>query len=293
MFQVLNKPFPNTRFTLQTIMSSFVIGCFVALFLSVFQPFGISEWQTHNKFLKLIGFGLVSFTAQLVAEFIIKNLLPVKLREDNWKVWHEIASIVFVLLLIAIGNLLYGNKIHIMPISVKGFAFALLTTILIGVFPVAIHVITKYNKLLHKNTHIAEEVNVVIHPEVVFQKEEPKKIETSLIKLIAENEKDIFETSPDNIIYIESADNYSVIHFKQNNQLKKQILRSSLKRIESQNLFKFIARCHRAYIVNLQWVDKIEGNAAGYLLHLKDSEITVPVSRNYGPEIISKLKEQK
>ena len=74
--------------------------------------------------------------------------------------------------------------------------------------------------------------------------------------------------------------------------MKKQILRSSLKRIEIQNPYNYIVRSHRAYIVNLKWIHKIEGNAAGYKLHLKDTEITVPVSRNYGPEVIKKLKQQ-
>jgi DNA-binding LytR/AlgR family response regulator len=48
-------------------------------------------------------------------------------------------------------------------------------------------------------------------------------------------------------------------------------------------------RCHRAYIVNLDKVQHVEGNAQGYRLRFPDVEEPVPVSRNLNSEFSDKL----
>jgi DNA-binding LytR/AlgR family response regulator len=68
------------------------------------------------------------------------------------------------------------------------------------------------------------------------------------------------------------------------------MIRSSLKRMEAQVQVPHIKRCHRAFMVNLSKVTKVEGNAAGYSLSFSESDTQVPVSRNYGPEVMAYFK---
>jgi len=58
--------------------------------------------------------------------------------------------------------------------------------------------------------------------------------ETKSLKLIAENGKDMLELSEDSLLFIESADNYSTIFYEKDGNLQKELLRSSLTRIEAQ-----------------------------------------------------------
>ena len=43
----------------------------------------------------------------------------------------------------------------------------------------------------------------------------------------------------------------------------------------------FIVRCHRAFLVNLHQVVKVDGNSQGYRLRLEGCTEEVPVSRGY------------
>ncbi|HMT30713.1 MAG TPA: LytTR family transcriptional regulator DNA-binding domain-containing protein, partial [Bacteroidia bacterium] len=49
--------------------------------------------------------------------------------------------------------------------------------------------------------------------------------------------------------------------------------------IEDMNTSAFIIRTHRAYLVNLRKVKKVEGNSQGYRLVFENVDETVPVAR--------------
>ena len=122
---------------------------------------------------------------------------------------------------------------------------------------------------------------------------EQKDAEETLV-LIAENEKDRLELKSEELLYIESADNYSTIVFTKNNKITIHLLRGSLKRIESQITFPFILRCHRSYIVNLKQINHIKGNAQGYRIEFKaELRDTIPVSRNYSKALFERLESLK
>ena len=315
MLRFLNKPFPRSEIDKRSFITNFFVGCFVALFLIIFEPFDIARWQTHQKELKLIGFGIVSFIMPILVSIIIARIIHKKTIEDRWTIGKEIVVILIILVCIAFGNMLYGRLLYIMPFTWKGFFFAFASVVLIGIFPVTLHVLIKHNKLLKINLEKALNVNEYLHSSEIkhlsyVPEEGPlpnmpdniaddiKIIEDDInpvqkITFIAENEKDKIELVPEQLLYIESADNYSNIVFIENERIKKQLMRSSLKRIESQVKFDFIVRCHRTFIVNLKNVKNVEGNAAGYKLSFEIESYFVPVSRNYGNSILEKLKALK
>jgi DNA-binding LytR/AlgR family response regulator len=43
--------------------------------------------------------------------------------------------------------------------------------------------------------------------------------------------------------------------------------------------FDFLFRSHRAYIVNLNYIQESSGNAQGYQLKMRNTEVVLPVSR--------------
>jgi hypothetical protein len=315
----LNKPFPRLELDKRSVRNNFLVGCFVALFLIVFEPFGISQWHDNKKIIKLAGFGLISFIIPTLVSIIIAHIVHKKPIEDNWTIAKEITTILIILVCIAFGNLFYGRMLYIMPVTPKGFLFAFASVLLIGIFPVSLHVFRKHNKFLKINLANALAVNDYIHtsehkneikqsshvpledpiPNMPDNLIGPEKVTDTEIKqadsitFIAENEKDKVALLAQQLLYIEAADNYSNIVFIENEKIKKQLIRSSLKRIESQVKFDFIVRCHRTFIVNLKNVKNVEGNAAGYRLSFDLENCFVPVSRNYGTTILDKLKVLK
>ena len=47
----------------------------------------------------------------------------------------------------------------------------------------------------------------------------------------------------------------------------------------------FIVRCHRAFLVNLHQVAKVDGNSQGYRLRLEGCAEEVPVSKGYAKSV--------
>lgn len=287
MFKIFQQPLQREPFSLKTVISSFFVGCFIALFLMVFQPFEINLWQTEYKIIKLLGYGLVTFITPIIVSLFISVLLSTKWLEEKWNVGYEIISTIFMILCIALGNILYSQFLGISKFTFMNYLNAIVITFSIGIFPIIFSVIFKYQTLLRKNNQNALQVNQSIK-EII--PEYTSTAETQ-ITFIAENNKDQLSIHPSNLIYIESIDNYSQITYTENGAIKKQILRGSLKRFESQIENPFIVRCHRSYIVNLHKVTKIDGNAAGYKLTLDQLDVKIPISRNYSNAVLELIKK--
>ncbi len=104
----------------------------------------------------------------------------------------------------------------------------------------------------------------------------------SLIKITDNYSKSIIDFELEQLYYIASADNYIEVFWSENSEpLNRIMIRNTLKAIEEkyQDL-PSLFRCHKGYIVNCQNVIKVEGNAKGYFLSLKDVPDKIPVSRN-------------
>lgn len=290
MFKILQQPYPfgeksNARLLIQSIGE----GTFIALFLIFFQPFGVSDWQDPNKNWYLTGYGLITTLCGFVLRFIIFKSFPKYHNETTWNVGKEILSIMMLILMIAAGNVVFSNFAFDLKNGLVSFLGMLLAVMIIGVFPATFGVMLNYIIQLKKYN---QPIVIQHHtPEVVeLQQISENKIQNAVpVKLIAENEKDSIELTTESLYFIESSDNYSTVFYEKSGKLHKELLRSSLTRLESQISSKNIVRCHRSFIVNLDKVEKVTGNAQGYKLHLKAPELLVPVARKYS-EIVERLK---
>lgn len=270
-------PFDSKQLTpLRKITRSCAEGFFIALFLIVFEPFGISNWNDPNKVFYLVGFGLITTLSLLFLRTIITPAFPSFFNEKKWTVGREIASTSLLLLIITTGNVVYLSFILNDSFSIQNFLWNLTSVVLIGIFPIAFGVVTNYIYQLKKYQK----------PIAVKHHEETKTPKS--LRLIAENEKDSFEIIQSDLLFIESADNYAVINYVEDGQIKKELLRSSLTRLEKQLESDDIVRCHRSFIVNLNKVENVTGNAQGYKFHLQTPEVIVPVARKYS-ELVERI----
>jgi hypothetical protein len=241
----------------------------------------------------LAGYGLITALCGIILRFAVFKTFPKYHSEATWNVGKEVLSIMMLILMIAAGNIVYSNLIFNFENGIISFLWMLLAVVIIGIFPATFGVMLNYIIQLKKFNQ-----QIVVHhhhhqhtPEITLAEQvSENKIQNSvLFKLIAENEKDSIELAVDSLYFIESSDNYSTIYFENQGKLQKELLRSSLTRLESQISSENIVRCHRSFIVNLDKVEKVTGNAQGYKLHLKSPELLVPVARKYS-EIIERLK---
>ncbi len=282
MLKILSQPYPYPQQTpLRRLLQCLLEGVFIAGFLIVFQPFGTTEWQNPNKNLFLCGYGLITMLAGLIVRMVLPYFFKTYFVEADWTIGREILTLLLLLALITTGNVLFSNFTFGLSFTFLGFGSMFFLVLLLGFFPISFGILINYIYKLKKYSE-----PVVIAPPSVQEATQPVN---QPIKLIAENEKDTFEVNAEDLFFIESSDNYSTIHFLKNNTLQKELLRSSLSRLETQIASPKIVRCHRSYIVNMDKVARVSGNAQGYKFHLQPAELTVPVARKYSG-LVEKLR---
>jgi hypothetical protein len=279
---ILTQPYPCREVNWKSIWGCLLSGIFVFVFLIVFQPFGISYWHEADKLWKIAGYGVVTFVVLSFNFFAIKKNLTTVFDEDKWQVWKEIVWNLVILFNITLGNFLYNQLIFTGNQGIKtDFLLMFFVTLAVGIFPVSVFTFVNYTLLLRKYSQpIAIKETIAELPTI------PDKL-----WLTAENGKDKLGFAASDLLFIESSDNYATVYFLDEEKIKKELIRSSLSRLETQIKDSFIARCHRSYIVNLGKVSAVSGNAQGYKLYFPGTEQRIPVARKYASEIIGHLKK--
>lgn len=219
--------------------------------------------------------------------------------EENWTVGKNLCMWLFTLLVISTGNMLMANYIYRSSISWQAFAHFLYYTLGVGFFVYAIFNVINYNRLVKRNKADAVIMNAEIANDSVSKSKTdvavnepitpPIQADNAVI-ITSENGREAVKFLIDELLYIESADNYSKIISIKGSKLQTSIIRSSLKRVEEQVKHPQLYRCHRGYIVNIKKVISVSGNSQGYRLHLNAVNETIPVSRNSGKEFLQMLK---
>ena len=296
MFRLLNQPYPSDDSPGRELWKATVIGLFVALFLLTFQPFGLNLWETSHKTLKIAGFGLVTFLITAINFIIWQRLFPQLFTESRWTVGREILFIIAHLLTVSIGNRFYlewllGNG----ETDVTSWGSMILITFLVGMFPVIGLVMLNYIRQLKKYSRAAADLPVPTHdspgiPEQNAAVTQTPELAEEVITLVADNEKDTLTLLADELLFIESSDNYCTIVYRKNGRLTKPLVRSSLSRLEKKIARPHIVRCHRSYVVNLNQIERVTGNAQGYKLHLLEGQFQIPVARQYNETLVAELK---
>lgn len=95
---------------------------------------------------------------------------------------------------------------------------------------------------------------------------------------------------PDTLYYIESADNYVLIHYTNAGKMQHFLLRNSMKSVEAMFRDKNLIRCHRSYIVNYSLVKVLKRAETGLVLDFDKEKVpNIPVSKTYSQKVMERL----
>jgi DNA-binding LytR/AlgR family response regulator len=291
----LKQPYPINLHWGSLIKGGSLGGVFVTFFLVVFKPFSSYEGLSQVQIFWIsLQFGLVTVAWTLVWSIFIKAL-PNIFTEEGWTVWREIVFHVFFIMGIGTFNMIYASNAFNYGLSWHIFWQWQWITLSIGIFPMVLSVMYKQIKWMKQYSLEAANLSaqVATKENLPFNTyEDPLKtlIASQKLTLIGENLNETLSILPEQLVYISAADNYVQIFYLENKQVKSKMLRATLRKIEDALVdYAQFYRCHRTFLVNLQKVQRISGNAQGYKLHLQDVEVTLPVSRSLNEEIQQKI----
>ena len=90
----------------------------------------------------------------------------------------------------------------------------------------------------------------------------------------------------ENLVLIESADNYVCVYYLNGDKTKKTMVRNTLSRVAEHLKGSRIVRCHRSYMINIDHVKILHRDKEGVFIELGiEGMPDVPISRTYADNI--------
>ncbi len=270
----LHKPYPrqDNRWIILVL-----IPLFISFFMVTFQPFGLQMFSHENKNLLLVGYGIVTFIVLVIDMYILPLVLPQLFREERWLMISEIFYLVWIVLSISAGNYAYSVIFSIGAWhGMAGLLIFIGFTFAIAIIPIVGIIVFSHNYMLRKNLAGADEIS-----RILADKKDLPHVENK-IQLVSANKNHTIQTTAFQLLCVESEGNYLNIWCLEEGKIVQHVIRNTVKNIieqlgDASGLFC----CHRAYIVNLRYIDHAEGNSQGYRLTLQYLQKDIPVSRNY------------
>lgn len=293
----LKEPFPFEMETGNHVKIAGFFGVFIFFFLLLFKPFELDRLSMQRVLLVACCYSASTIACILLSAFIIPRLFPSWFIEHRWTTGRQLLFMLFTIFLVGLTNFLISPLLLDTQINL-GYAWWFQgITLVVAVIPVSIFILAKQNLLLRKFSGQASEIEIKLQEKKKADNQLPLKNTTAVsenIILVGDYQKEILELAPADLYFISSASNYIKVFHRQQDRIVYSILRGTLKKAEEilqahPNFFK----CHRAYIVNLDKVEHIEGNAQGYKIKIDGFADLIPVSRNLNNEFGDKLLAHK
>jgi len=166
-----------------------------------------------------------------------------------------------------------------------------LCAILAIILIVAMMAITKVRNIQHSLEELSA-INQMLEVEQDMLRSHLTKDNVTDKIIIHGDSRESLIVNPLDIMYVESVGNYLSIAYFNDSDLCQKRLRSSLKDIEEMlESFPFMVHTHRAFLVNINFITQVSGNAAGYKINLFSTDKQLPVSKANVAMFKEKIKE--
>ncbi len=269
MKKLIYTPFPRPKGNIRNILNVFLLGFIASLFIIFFKPFGIEHNGILYYKLILILMGLIFSLSIYLMEFLIPSVFKrifLKWTFGKAILWYTWMILYVSAIMFTVKSFLAGfNDFTILEYTnvigrISGIGL-IVTFFTLGI-------INYFNR---------QKISLISSREK-YQITAPK------VKPL--------ELNLNEVMYIMSDDNYVDIHLNSNGKRDKIIFRSSLKNIEDQivNPLSPIYRCHRQFLININFFKIKSRKARNTLLTLKEFEDEIPVSNKYSKDILNLMQ---
>ena len=269
-----------TRRSLTIMVTS--AAAFAFLFIIIYKPFNVEHWAEVSRFvfiacvlgIVLLGMSIAAISRIIMCYYAKKHTISY----FKYIMWSFV-ELVLMSVAFTICSTLTGVQLDI----VEAFEKSLLNTSLILLIPyiVCITALT----LQDRNERLRQIEDD--YDKAMQQRTEGKGI----ISFYDERGELQLSVTKDNLLYVESADNYINIWYIKNNLPKKMILRNTLKRTAELLADTHVMRCHRGFMVNMEQVKVLRREKDSFFLELGIEGIKdIPVSKTYSDAVMRWLQ---
>lgn len=270
----LNQKLPAYMYEKGNIVRLILLTALFALvFINIYKPFSSSHWYPVSEFKFFVFSSLIILTGVLVVVIsrIIMSYYGKKhsVTFGQYAVWI-LAEIFFMSLFYTI----YTLSVNPEREYLDTFRESSINTALVLLLPyTALHFYLSYRDKEQRLRLLEEGHQDAFNRTNVYNfSDEKGELRLSVKK--------------ENLLYIESADNYVLIWYMNKEHLTKFMLRNSLRAIEENLSETAVRRCHRSYMVNFEQVKVIRRQKDGLFMEFGIPHVPdIPISKTYSEKV--------
>jgi len=272
----LQKPIPSYLIEKRNIVTLVLFtSLFALIFINIYSPFGANRWYNVNELEFLFYSSLVILTGVLVvviSRIIMYHVCKKHLINIVQYIAWILAEVMFMALFYTLFEIIILKDSRTFE---DLFKVSARNTALILLLPYSI--LWLYFSWRDKKEKIEE-----LSEAQAFSDNTRDMIpfydDKSVLK---------FSIKKEDLMYIESTENYVSICYLNKGKLAKYLLRDTMKRMEEIFNGTEIVRCHRSYMVNFEKVKVIRKDKDSLKLELDSPSITdIPVSKTYVDDVM-------
>ncbi|MBS1487230.1 MAG: LytTR family transcriptional regulator DNA-binding domain-containing protein [Bacteroidetes bacterium] len=261
-FFLLDPP----RARVELVLFCAVFGC---IFLNLFHPLNLDQWFVHANqpiYFILISFSVVGLVANLVTQFALRSFFKERTSTRlSFFVWVIVDYVVIALAAHVANHFITHDPLF----DFTEFSKTLINTFLILILPYSLGLLLLS---LRDKVRTVEALTLKIN-----QLAQPARVEIK-----DENGKTAMTVDAKNILYFKSEDNYVFVYYKVDEEIKKELVRTSLKRLEHELGTEPFVRIHRSYMINTLNLVAATRSSGGYRVVIDTAlKVTFPVSSSY------------
>lgn len=294
-----------TRMKTTIIIERLQSALIAILFITVFLPFGLNHFG-WMRWLLLLGIGIIIASSVLLSEIAVEKLLRMPNDITRGSQYIIQRNIRFETINIALSSVLMtifldcfaNNNVvdnHFSWATVGAvLAVNCWTTVVIHLYWRNVYkkryLIRQLEEAQLLNGMLKERQRKTPTPDAQVEKAEEQTEDNGRIS-IAGSTKEWLDIAAEDFLYATSEGNYVRIHYLEDTVAKEMLLRTSMKNaVEKLCCHKGVMQCHRAFIVNLRQVDKVEGRSSGIALVMRHVADNVLVSKQYAASVKERIK---
>ena len=282
---ILFQKLPKYLLTKQNqLMMVLFVSLFAVVFINIFKPFGSEDWMTKGKFtstqylawstiLVCMGMSIVAISRVIMYHYSKKPTHKITILKYICWIIIELLLLSAAFTILALITSYGGatrDPLEIYKNAMENTVFILFIPYLIGIM-----YLSYQDKSAKLRTIMEENIGNKSTSFIAFRDER------GVLRLTVAKE---------NLLYIESADNYISIWYLKNNQLKKQLLRRTLTELSAQLSETNVVRCHRSFMVNLDQVKVLRREKENMFIELGYQGVQeIPISKTYGEEVLRRI----
>lgn len=249
---------------------------FALVFINIYQPFNSPNWFPVSRFMYFVFSSLVILTGVLVV-VVSRVIMYYHARTQNLFVWHYVLWVLAEIIAMALFYTLFEKLVlHDERDFMEMIRESATNTGLVLALP--------YTTIW---LYFAWKENARQLERLSREEEQMTPANKGMINFMDDKNDLKLSVQADQVLWLETADNYVKIHYLNKGRIATFMVRSTLKIMEERLSKTSLVRCNRSIMVNFDKVKVLRKDKDGLFLGLDQENVPdIPVSKSYSDRIM-------